>query len=157
MSASIDGDADERVMRECLREAAAAEAAGEVPVGAAVVHGGRIIARGRNMPIATCDPTAHAELVALRAAAAVLGNYRLLDAELFVTVEPCAMCVGAALHARVRRIVYGCDDTKAGALGGAFDLQSQPGLNHRAAVRAGVGAMEARALLRGFFHARRRT
>lgn len=146
---------DARFMRECLLEAAAAAAQGEVPVGAIVVCNGIVIARGRNQPIASHDPTAHAEIVALRAAAALIGNYRLVDAELFVTVEPCLMCAGAIVHSRVRRVVFGCRDPKAGALGGWCDVTAQAGLNHRFAVVAGVCAAEARALLQQFFQARR--
>ncbi len=146
---------DERLMRECLAEAAAAEQAGEVPVGAVVVRAGTIIGRGRNLPISTHDPTAHAELVALRAAAVASGNYRLVDADLFVTVEPCVMCVGAIIHARIARVVYGCADAKAGALGGLLDVTRQAAFNHRFAVRAGVCEAEARELLQRFFRGRR--
>jgi len=146
---------DERYMREALSEARAAEQGGEVPVGAVVVRGATILGRGRNMPIAANDPSAHAEIVALRAAAAALGNYRLVDADLFVTVEPCLMCVGAIIHARIGRVVYGCADAKAGALGGLVDVTRQAVFNHRFAVRAGVCESEARALLQRFFRARR--
>lgn len=146
---------DAALMRVCLEEAAAAGGAGEVPVGALVAVEGRIIARGHNQPIASHDPTAHAEIVALRAAGLALANYRLVHAELFVTVEPCLMCVGAAVHARVARIVYGCADPKAGALGGRFDVAALPGLNHRVAVSGGVLEDECRALLQAFFRARR--
>jgi len=152
MSAAAE---DERVMRECLREAAAAEQAGEVPVGAVVVLDGQIIGRGRNASIGTHDPTAHAEIVALRAAGAAVHNYRLGDAELFVSVEPCVMCVGAILQARLRRVVFGCPDPKGGALGGLLDLAQQPGFNHRFAIRGGVCASEARAILQRFFRQRR--
>ena len=146
---------DESFMRECLAEALAAERAGEVPVGAIVVRAGTVIGRGRNMPIAANDPSAHAEIVALRAAAAAIGNYRLADADLFVTVEPCLMCVGAIMHARIRRVVYGCADAKAGALGGLLDVTREAAFNHRFAVRAGVCEAEARELLQRFFRARR--
>jgi tRNA(adenine34) deaminase len=146
---------DQRFMRECLQEAAAAERAGEVPVGAVVVRGGTIIGRGRNAPIGGHDPTAHAEIVALRAAAAAIGNYRLVDAELYVTVEPCLMCVGAIIQSRLRRVVFGCRDAKAGALGGLLDVTTQAGFNHRFAVEAGVCESECRALLQRFFRARR--
>src|SRR4029434_7415973 len=121
---------DVHFMRECLLEAAAAERAGEVPVGAVVVREGQIIGRGRNAPIGTHDPSAHAEIVALRAAGSAQGNYRLVDAELFVTVEPCMMCVGAIIQARLRRVVFGCADPKAGALGSVVDMSRQAGLNH---------------------------
>ncbi len=153
MSGGSSDDAE--LMRACLAEAAAAARAGEVPVGAVVAIGGRIIARGRNQPIATHDPTGHAEIVALRAAGRGHGNYRLTGAALFVTVEPCLMCVGAAIHARVGRVVYGCADPKAGALGGRFDAAAAPGLNHRFTVTGGVLAEECRALLQDFFRARR--
>lgn len=146
---------DEALMRECLREADAAAAAGEVPIGAVVSRDGRIIGRGHNRPIAACDPSAHAEIVALRAAAAACGNYRLPGATLVVTVEPCIMCVGAALHARVARVVFGCPDPKGGALGGLLDLGAQPGFNHTFAITAGVLAAEARARLQSFFRTRR--
>jgi tRNA(adenine34) deaminase len=142
-------------MRECLCEAIAAERAGEVPVGAVVVRDGAIIGRGRNASIGTHDPSAHAEIVALRAAGAEAANYRLVGADLFVTVEPCLMCVGAIVQARLRRVVFGCADPKAGALGGAFDVTSQPGLNHRFAVQGSVCEAEARELLQRFFRARR--
>jgi tRNA(adenine34) deaminase len=150
-----DTPSDTDVMRECLREAAAAEKAGEVPVGAVVVHAGRIIGRGRNSPIVLHDPSAHAEIVALRAAGRAFGNYRLIDAELFVTVEPCVMCVGAIIQARLRRVVFGCADAKAGALGSVLDLANHPALNHRFAVQGGVCAAEARELLQRFFRSRR--
>src|SRR5271169_6528891 len=116
-----DAVTDEAFMRACLDEAAAAEQAGEVPVGAVIVRDGAVIGRGRNASIATHDPSAHAEIVALRAAGAATGNYRLVDAELFVSVEPCLMCVGAVIQARLRRVVFGCADPKAGALGGLLD------------------------------------
>ena len=150
-----DRASDDDFMRECLREAAAAEREGEVPIGAVVVRDGQIVARGHNASISTCDPTAHAEIVALRAAGAVLGNHRLIDAELFVSVEPCLMCVGAIIQARLPRVVFGCADPKAGALGGCFDFAQHPDLNHRFAVRRGVRAAEAREMLQRFFRARR--
>jgi tRNA(adenine34) deaminase len=142
-------------MREAIAEARRAEAAGEVPVGAVVVVGGEIVARGFNQPIGRIDPTAHAEIVALRAAAARVGNYRLTGAELYVTVEPCLMCVGAAIHARVGRVIFGAPEPRAGALGSATDALAVPGLNHRFAVTGGVLADECGALLTAFFHARR--
>lgn len=142
-------------MRECLREAAAAEQAGEVPVGAVVVRNGQIIGRGSNRPIATHDPSAHAEIIALRAAGNALANYRLVDADLFVTVEPCLMCVGAIIQARLRRVVFGCSDPKGGALGGLVDFSQHAALNHRFAVRGGVCETEARELLERFFRSRR--
>lgn len=146
---------DAALMRECLREADAAAAAGEVPVGAVVAVDGRIVGRGHNRPIADCDPSAHAEIVALRAAGAALANYRLPDTTLVVSVEPCVMCVGAIIQARVARVVYGCPDPKAGGLGGLLDLAAQPGFNHYFAVTGGVLADEARARLQRFFRARR--
>ena len=146
---------DEDFLRECLAEAAAAERAGEVPVGAVVVRAGTIIGRGRNTSIALCDPSAHAEIVALRNAGAAVGNYRLTDAELFVTVEPCLMCVGAIIQARLARVVFGCADPKAGALGGALDCAQYAQLNHRFTVRGGVCAAPARELLQRFFAQRR--
>jgi len=146
-------DAD--FMREAQALAAAAAAAGEVPVGAVVVRGGEIVGRGWNRPIGTNDPTAHAEIVALREAAARLGNYRLTDCELYVTLEPCAMCVGAMLHARIARVVYGARDPKTGACGGAVDLASVAALNHQTAFEGGVLAGECGAILRRFFAERR--
>lgn len=142
-------------MREALREAALAEHAGEVPVGAVVTHDGRIAGRGHNRSIALCDPSAHAEILALRAAGAALDNYRLTGATLYVTVEPCVMCVGAILQARLRRVVFGCADPKAGALGGVFDVQQAAALNHRFTVSRGVCEPKAGDLLRRFFQARR--
>jgi tRNA(adenine34) deaminase len=152
-----DRDADEALMRECLREADAAAAAGEVPVGAVVAVDGRIVGRGHNRPIATNDPSAHAEIVALRAAGKELGNYRLTAATLVVSVEPCVMCVGAIIQARVARVVFGCADSKAGGLGGLLDLAAQPGFNHYFAITGGVLADQARERLQRFFRARRAT
>jgi tRNA(adenine34) deaminase len=146
---------DETYMQECLREAEAAAAAGEVPIGAVVVLNGEIVGRGRNSPIARSDPTAHAEILALRAAAARVGNYRLPAAELFVTVEPCLMCVGAVLQARLRRVVFACADPKAGALGSVADFSDDPRLSHRFLVARGPCEREAGELLRAFFRERR--
>ena len=142
-------------MRRCITEAEAAAAAGEVPVGAIVVRSGEILGIGRNAPIAASDPTAHAEIVALRAASAHCGNYRLPGAELFVTVEPCLMCVGALVQARVQRVVFGCRDPKGGALGSIADFSAHPALNHSFEVTAGVCEEESRALLQSFFRDRR--
>jgi len=142
-------------MAAALAEAAKAAAAGEVPVGAVVVRGGEVIARGRNRPIKTADPTAHAEVVALRRAARKAGNYRLADCDLYVTVEPCAMCLGALVQARVRRLVFGAADPKAGAVSSVMAFPFDR-LNHRPEVVAGVLAEESAALLRSFFRARRR-
>jgi tRNA(adenine34) deaminase len=146
---------DTPFMQAALAEARAAMDSGEVPVGAVVVQGGRIIATGRNRPVASHDPTAHAEIVALREAARILGNYRLDDCELFVTLEPCAMCCGAMLHARLKRVVFGAADPKTGAAGSVVDLFAQPALNHRTAVQGGVLAAECGAVLSDFFRARR--
>ncbi|MET0345275.1 MAG: tRNA adenosine(34) deaminase TadA [Casimicrobiaceae bacterium] len=143
-------------MDAALAHARAAGARGEVPVGAVVVHGGRVIGRGGNAPIAHSDPTAHAEIAALREAGAALGNYRLVDCALYVTLEPCAMCAGAIMHARIARLVYGAADPKTGACGSIVDLFAEPRLNHHAAVTAGVRAAECAALLSTFFAARRR-
>jgi tRNA(adenine34) deaminase len=142
-------------MRAALDRARAAEAAGEVPVGAVLVRDGEIIGRARNRPIEANDPTAHAEILALREAAAAAGNYRLPDTTLYVTLEPCPMCAGALVHARVSRLVYGAADPRAGAAGSVFDLVRSEALNHRMEVRAGVLADESRELLQGFFRARR--
>jgi tRNA(adenine34) deaminase len=144
----------EPYMRLALAEAALAAAAGEVPVGAVVVQGGAVIGRGHNHPIGACDPTAHAEVLALREAARARGNYRLTGASLYVTVEPCLMCVGACLHARVGTVVYGVPDPKGGAVRSLLDPAALP-LNHRFEAVEGVLADECRALLQGFFRARR--
>jgi len=142
-------------MDEAIREAAAAGARGEVPIGAVVVVGDRVLARAGNASVAEHDPTAHAEVRALRAAAHAIGNHRLSKTTLYVTVEPCVMCMGAALHARVARLVYGCPDPKGGAAGSLFDLASDRRLNHRIAVTAGVAEDACRALLQEFFRTRR--
>jgi tRNA(adenine34) deaminase len=142
-------------MREALRLAALAAAQGEVPVGAVVVRDGRIIGRGSNRPITTNDPTAHAEIVALREAAAADGNYRLPGCELYVTLEPCAMCVGAMVHARIGRIVYGTRDPKTGACGSIVDLPALTAWNHHGRFEGGVLAEECGAVLRQFFADRR--
>jgi len=146
---------DAEIMGLALAQAREAGAAGEVPVGAVVMRQGQVIATGRNMPVAAHDPTAHAEVVALRAAAKALGNYRLDGCELFVTLEPCAMCAGAMLHSRLKRVVFGAADPKTGAAGSVVDLFAQPGLNHQTAVEGGVLAGECGALLGGFFRERR--
>lgn len=142
-------------MQEALRLAAQAAAAGEVPVGAVVVHDGAIVGRGYNQPIAGNDPTAHAEVMAMRDAGRALGNYRLAECDLYVTLEPCVMCAGAIMHARIRRVIYGARDPKTGACGSAIDLFSQPHLNHHAEVGGGMMADEAVALLQDFFARRR--
>jgi len=146
-------DAD--YMRLALDEARESERAGEVPVGAVVVAGEQVIARGANRTIRDCDPTAHAEIVALRAAAQAQSNYRLSGATLYVTIEPCAMCAGAIVQARVDRVVYGADDPKGGAVRTCFAVLDNPKLNHRVEVVAGVLADDCAALLQGFFSARR--
>jgi tRNA(adenine34) deaminase len=143
-------------MRQALDQAHNAWALGEVPVGAVVVKDGEIIATGFNQPIGTHDPTAHAEIMALRAAAAILGNYRLPGCELFVTLEPCAMCSGAMLHARLARVVYGASDPKTGACGSIVNLFEQNQLNHHTELVGGVMAQECGALLKEFFAERRR-
>ncbi len=146
---------DAHWMGLALEEAARAAQAGEVPIGAIVVLDGRLLAAGHNQPIATHDPTAHAEIVALRAAARDLGNYRLTGATLYATIEPCAMCCGAALHARIARLVYGADDVKAGAVRSVHRLLDDPRLNHRVEVTASVRASECGAQLSEFFRAKR--
>jgi tRNA(adenine34) deaminase len=143
-------------MRQALDQARNAWALGEVPVGAVVIKDGEIIATGFNQPIGTHDPTAHAEIMALRAAAAILGNYRLPGCELFVTLEPCAMCSGAMLHARLARVVYGASDPKTGACGSIVNLFEQDQLNHHTELVGGVMAQECGALLKEFFAERRR-
>lgn len=142
-------------MSRAMELARMAEAAGEVPVGAVIVRDGSIIAEGWNRPISTSDPTAHAEIVALRAAAQELKTYRLLETTLYVTLEPCAMCAGAMVHARVRRVVYGATDPRAGAAGSVFNIVQHAALNHRVELTGGVRSEECAALLRGFFLARR--
>ncbi|MDB5753801.1 MAG: tRNA adenosine(34) deaminase TadA [Massilia sp.] len=146
---------DTDFMQLALEQAQHAWSAGEVPVGAVVVKDGALIAVGYNQPIGRHDPTAHAEIVALRAAAERLGNYRLPGCELFVTLEPCVMCSGAMMHARLARVVYGAADPKTGACGSVVNLFEQEGLNHHTELVGGVLADEASALLRGFFAERR--
>ena len=146
---------DEHWMQLALELARVAEAAGEVPVGAVIVLNDELIAEGWNRPIGSADPTAHAEVVALRAAGQKLDNYRLLQTELYVTLEPCPMCVGAMLHARVKRVIYAATDPKTGALGGAYDLLNSVGHNHSFEVTKGVLEEQSRALLQAFFRSRR--
>jgi tRNA(adenine34) deaminase len=146
---------DEQFMRAALAEAASAARAGEVPVGAVVVADGTIVGRGFNAPISGHDPSAHAEIGALRDAAAGLANYRLPGCDLYVTLEPCAMCAGAIIQARIRRLVFGATDPKTGACGGVVDLFAEPRLNHHTTVTGGVLAEECGALLKQFFAARR--
>lgn len=142
-------------MRAALAQAELARAAGEVPVGAVVVHGERIVGRGHNAPVGSHDPTAHAEIRALQEAARTLGNYRLDGCELFVTLEPCAMCSGAMLHARLARVVFGAPEPRTGAAGSVLDLFAQPRLNHQTQLQGGVLAQECAALLTEFFRSRR--
>ena len=151
----IKGEGDDIYMRAALELARQAEAAGEVPVGAVVVKEGVIIGRGFNAPISRHDPSAHAEMLALREAAQHLGNYRLVGCELFVTLEPCVMCAGAIMHARIARLVYGACDYKTGACGGVLNIFAEPRLNHHAEVSGGVLAEECGLLLSNFFAARR--
>ena len=142
-------------MALALEQARFALAAGEVPVGAVVVRAGQVIAIGANAPITRHDPSAHAEILALRSAAQLVGNYRLIDCELFVTLEPCAMCVGAMLHARLQRVVFGASDPKTGAAGSVLDLFANKQLNHQTQVQGGVLASECSALLQDFFKKKR--
>jgi tRNA(adenine34) deaminase len=147
---------DEAFMRLAIAEANAAEAAGEVPVGAIIVSStGEVIARGNNQVLRNSDPTAHAEIVALRSAGLALINYRLLDCTLYCTLEPCAMCAGAILHARIARLVYAAPDPKAGACGSVLSVMNHPALNHRVEVVSGVLASECSEMLTGFFRALR--
>jgi tRNA(adenine34) deaminase len=152
---SSEGDRDAEWMRAALALAEEARRQAEVPVGAVVVADGKIVGRGFNAPIASEDPTAHAEIAALRDAARTLGNYRLPDCDLYVTLEPCAMCSGAILQARIRRVVFGAPDPKTGAAGSVVDLFGESRLNHQTAVTGGVLAEECGALLREFFAERR--
>jgi tRNA(adenine34) deaminase len=146
---------DELLMEEALRAARRALDAGEVPVGAVVVCEGKIVGRGWNRNLTDSDPTAHAEIIGLREAGAAVGNHRLGDCELFVTIEPCAMCAGALVHARLKRLVYGADDPKAGAVHSVMQVLNHPSLNHRMEVRSGVLAGRCAELLQEFFRIRR--
>ena len=146
---------DLRFMSRALELAREAEGAGEVPVGAVIVKDGAIIAEGWNRPISTHDPSAHAEMIAMRAAAESLQNYRLLDTTLYVTLEPCAMCAGAMVHARVKRLVFAATDPRAGAAGSVFNIVQHTALNHRIQVEEGVLRDDCSAVLRGFFQKRR--
>jgi tRNA(Arg) A34 adenosine deaminase TadA len=148
-------ETDEAYLREAIAEANAAEANGEVPVGAVVVHQNKIIGRGQNRVLRDNDPTAHAEIVALRQAGLYLRNYRLEDCTLYVTLEPCAMCAGAILHARIHRLVYAAPDPKAGACGSVLSIMNHPQLNHQVEVTPGPLAEECSSLLQNFFRARR--
>lgn len=152
---SNERSSDELWMEEALRSAQRALEADEVPVGAVVVCAGRIVGRGWNRNLTDSDPTAHGEIVALREAGRHLGNHRLGDCELFTTVEPCAMCAGAAVHARLRRLVYGADDPKAGAVHSILQVANHPSLNHQMEIRGGVLAGRSAELLQEFFRKRR--
>ena len=147
---------NERFMHEALSLAQRAWDAGEVPVGAVVVKDGEIIGRGFNQPITSNDPTTHAEIVALREAGLYLKNYRLLDCELYVTLEPCMMCVGAMLHARLKRVVFGASDAKTGVCGSVMNLPAEEKLNHHATFEGGVLSEECAAMLKAFFQSRRK-
>ncbi|MDR3746854.1 MAG: tRNA adenosine(34) deaminase TadA [Acidobacteriota bacterium] len=148
--------ADELWMEEALREAQYALALGEVPVGAIVVRDGQIVGRGWNRPVLGNDPTAHAEMLAIREAGQDIGNYRLLDCDLYVTVEPCAMCAGAITHARIRRLIYGAEDAKAGAVHSMLQVLNHPKLNHKVEVSSGVLAARCMDLLQTFFREKRK-
>jgi tRNA(adenine34) deaminase len=147
---------DEIWMEEALRLAQRALEAGEVPIGAVVVRNGEVVGRGCNRNVSDSDPSGHAEIVALRAAGAMLGNHRLEACELFATIEPCAMCAGALIHARVKRLIYGADDSKAGAVRSVLQVVNHPQLNHRMEVRGGVLAGRSAELLQAFFRGRRK-
>jgi tRNA(adenine34) deaminase len=153
--ASLETDIE--FMQIALEQARAASAAGEVPVGAVLVRDtdGTVVARGANRTIRDCDPTAHAEIVVLREASRVIGNYRLTATTLYVTIEPCSMCAGAIIQARVPRVVYGCDDIKGGAVRSCFEILSHPKLNHQVEVTAGVSAAECAEVIQQFFASRR--
>lgn len=148
---------DQTFLQEALHEACDAERQGEVPVGAVLVRDGIVIARGQNRVIRDADPTAHAEIVALRAGGRSLANYRLEGCDLYTTLEPCAMCAGAILHARIRRLIYGAADPKAGACGSVLAVIGHPQLNHRVEVRSGLLPEECSRLLTDFFRKRRRS
>jgi len=146
---------DEHYMAHALELATQAAAVGEVPIGAIVVRAGEVIGRGYNAPIGTQDPTAHAEILAMRDAARTIANYRLVDCSLYVTLEPCVMCAGAIQHARIARLVYGASDSKTGACGSVVDLFAEPRLNHHADVIGGIGAEASVRMLQSFFARRR--
>ncbi|HJQ67983.1 MAG TPA: tRNA adenosine(34) deaminase TadA [Blastocatellia bacterium] len=149
--------ADDEFMREALAEALTARERGEVPVGAVVVFEGAIVGRGRNAVIGASDPTAHAEIVALRDAALRIGNYRLTGATLYSTIEPCAMCAGAIVHARIARLVYGAEDAKAGAVVTHFGVCTTDFLNHRVTIEGGILENECREMIQSFFREKRKT
>jgi tRNA(adenine34) deaminase len=148
-------DADIEFMQQALAEARESATSGEVPIGAVLVHDGKILARAGNRTIRDCDPTAHAEIVALREAARIIGNYRLADTTLYVTIEPCSMCAGAMIQARVPRLVYGAAEPRGGAVQSCFEVLSHPDLNHRVQVTSGVLASDCSYVIQAFFAARR--
>jgi tRNA(adenine34) deaminase len=148
-------DSDIFWMREAVAEARAAAQNGEVPVGAVVLYRGELVGRGQNRVLRDADPTAHAEIVAMRAAARAMNNYRLTDCELYVTLEPCAMCAGAMIHARLRRLVYAASDPKAGAAGSVLEVLNHPRLNHQIDITSGILAEDCGEALRKFFRERR--
>jgi tRNA(adenine34) deaminase len=148
-------ESDVPFMEEALAEARAAAEAGEVPIGAVLIHEGKVLARANNRTIRDCDPTAHAEIVVLRDAARLLGNYRLTDTTLYVTIEPCSMCAGAIIQARVPRLVYGADDPKGGAVRSCFEILSHPRLNHQVEISSGVLSAQCAVILQSFFAERR--
>jgi tRNA(adenine34) deaminase len=152
---STNVDADIEFMRQALAEARESGASGEVPIGAVLVREGRILARAGNRTIRDCDPTAHAEIVALREAAKIIGNYRLADTTLYVTIEPCSMCAGAMIQARVPRLVYGAAEPRGGAVQSCFEVLSHPELNHRVQVTSGVLGSQCSEVLQSFFVVRR--
>ncbi len=155
MRNSSSPESDELWMQEALRAAQRALETGEVPVGAVVIHDGEIVGRGFNRNLSDSDPTAHAEVVALREAGLKMGNHRMAGCDLFVTIEPCAMCAGAMVHARIRRLVYGADDPKAGAVHSVMRVLNHPALNHKMEVRGGVLAGKCAEVLQEFFRGRR--
>ena len=148
---------DQEAMQAALEEARLASEAGEVPIGAVVVHQGKIIGRGQNSLLRNLDPTAHAEIIAMRDAAKAIANYRLLGCTLYVTLEPCAMCAGAMIHARLDRIVYAASDPKAGACGSVLGVMNHPQLNHQMLVEQGIASEESAEMLRAFFRERRKS
>lgn len=152
---TVETITDEEAMQAALAEARLAQEAGEVPIGAVVVYQGKIIGRGQNSLLRNLDPTAHAEIIAMRDAARAVGNYRLLGCTLYVTLEPCAMCAGAMIHARLDRLVYAASDPKAGACGSVLAVLNHPQLNHQMQVEQGIAAEESAEMLRAFFRERR--
>src|SRR5439155_18240476 len=152
----IESPGDENFMRKALRQAQKANEAGEVPVGAVIVRAGKIIARAHNQVELLKDATAHAEMLALTQAEAAVGDWRLNECDLYVTKEPCAMCAGALVHVRMRRVIFGCPDPRGGAAGGIVNLLQMPGLNHQCEITSGVLMQECAGLLQSFFQARRR-